>query len=109
MIILASASPRRKELLSTLVNAFEVRPADIDETPFSMESPEEYVIRMAREKAEAIAKHDVEHRDVIIASDTSVVIDEQILGKPESFEHAKGNVTCAFWQNSPGYDFCVCV
>jgi len=45
MIILASASPRRRELLANLVSSFEVRPADIDETPFPMESPEEYVIR----------------------------------------------------------------
>ncbi len=89
MIILASASPRRRELLANLVSSFEVRPADIDETPFPMESPEEYVIRMAREKAEAIAAQSVDHRDVIIASDTSVVIDGQILGKPESFAHAK--------------------
>lgn len=89
MIILASASPRRRELLANLVGSFEVRPADIDETAFPMESPEEYVIRMAREKAEAIAGQGVDHRDVIIASDTSVVIDGQILGKPESFAHAK--------------------
>ena len=89
MIILASASPRRRELLANLVSSFEVRPADIDETPFPMESPEEYVIRMAREKAEAITAQGVDHRDVIIASDTSVVIDGQILGKPESFAHAK--------------------
>ena len=89
MIILASASPRRRELLANLVSSFEVRPADIDETPFPMEPPEEYVIRMAREKAEAITAQGVDHRDVIIASDTSVVIDGQILGKPESFAHAK--------------------
>lgn len=90
MIILASASPRRKELLSTLVNEFSVMPADIDETPFPLEQPDEYVVRMAREKAEAIANRpNLSHRDIIIASDTSVVLGEEILGKPYGFEHAQ--------------------
>ncbi|CUB03238.1 Maf family protein [Marinomonas fungiae] len=90
MIILASASPRRKELLSTLVNEFSVIPADIDETPYPLERPEEYVVRMAREKAEAIASQpSLSHRDIIIASDTSVVLGKDILGKPDSLEHAK--------------------
>lgn len=90
MIILASASPRRKELLSKLVNEFSVLPAEIDETPFANELAHDYVIRMAEEKARAaIAKHEaISHRDVVIASDTSVVIDGDILGKPESFEDA---------------------
>lgn len=90
MIVLASASPRRKELLGNLVNEFKIIPADIDETPFSLEKPDEYVVRMAREKAETVAnEHDLSHRDIIIASDTSVVLGDEILGKPESFEHAK--------------------
>ena len=90
MIVLASASPRRKELLSNLVNEFEIKPADIDETPFALEQPQEYVVRMAREKAEAaIAHYQLSHRDVIIASDTSVVLGETILGKPENFAHAQ--------------------
>ncbi|WP_425641093.1 Maf family protein [Marinomonas gallaica] len=90
MIILASASPRRKELLSKLVNEFQIIPADIDETPFALENPDEYVVRMAREKAEAVAsQHDLSHRDIVIASDTSVVLGESILGKPADFEHAK--------------------
>ncbi|WP_067223279.1 Maf family protein [Marinomonas gallaica] len=90
MIILASASPRRKELLSKLVNEFQIIPADIDETPYALENPDEYVVRMAREKAEAVAsQHDLSHRDIVIASDTSVVLGESILGKPADFEHAK--------------------
>lgn len=90
MIVLASASPRRKELLSNLVNEFEIKPADIDETPYALEQPQEYVVRMAREKAEAaIAKHQLSHRDIVIASDTSVVLGERILGKPEDFAHAQ--------------------
>ncbi|SBT18603.1 Maf-like protein YhdE [Marinomonas gallaica] len=90
MIILASASPRRKELLSKLVNDFQIIPADIDETPYALEKPDEYVVRMAREKAEAVAsQHDLSHRAIVIASDTSVVLGESILGKPTDFEHAK--------------------
>lgn len=90
MIILASASPRRKELLSTLVNEFSVIPADIDETPYPLEKPDEYVVRMAREKAEAVAHSpELSHRDIIIASDTSVVLGDEILGKPEDLEHAQ--------------------
>lgn len=90
MIILASASPRRKDLLSLLVNEFEVRPADIDETPHAGETPEDYVLRMAAEKAAAIAETGrFQPADIIIASDTSVVKDNVILGKPESLSDAK--------------------
>lgn len=90
MIILASASPRRKELLSSLVNDFSVIPADIDETPYALEKPDEYVVRMAREKAEAIAHQpELSHRDIIIASDTSVVLGNDILGKPLNLQHAQ--------------------
>lgn len=90
MIVLASASPRRKELLANLVNEFQITPADIDETPYALETPAEYVVRMAREKAEAaIKKHQLNHRDIVIASDTSVVLGAKILGKPTDFEHAK--------------------
>lgn len=89
MIILASASPRRQDLLSQLVESFAVRPADIDETPLFQEPPAEYVIRMAREKAEAIVAEGVDHADILIASDTSVVIDDEILGKPRDLVHAK--------------------
>lgn len=90
MIVLASGSPRRKELLATLVNDFQVMPADIDEQPYELETPDEYVVRMAREKAEAsIGKHHISNRDIVIASDTSVVLGQQILGKPNDFEHAR--------------------
>ncbi|RDL45765.1 septum formation protein Maf [Marinomonas piezotolerans] len=83
MIVLASASPRRKALLGDLVKEFSVLPADIDETPYRLEQPEEYVLRMARQKAEAtIRMNGLAVRDVVIASDTSVVLGETILGKP---------------------------
>ncbi|MDP5056400.1 MAG: Maf family nucleotide pyrophosphatase [Marinomonas hwangdonensis] len=94
MLVLASASPRRKSLLNLLVKEFLVLPADIDETPRVGEQAEAYVVRMALEKARAsIAKYSHQADDqsadaVFIASDTSVVVDGDVLGKPASFEDA---------------------
>lgn len=76
MLTLASASPRRKELLGHLGVPFEVRPSDIDETQRANEGAHAYVERLAREKAAAGSG------DVILAADTSVVIDDEVLGKP---------------------------
>ncbi|PZR08388.1 MAG: hypothetical protein DI536_24725 [Archangium gephyra] len=76
MLVLASASPRRRELLGHLGVPFEVRPADIDETLRSGETARAYVERLAREKAAAVTA------DVVLAADTSVVLDEVVLGKP---------------------------
>lgn len=94
MLVLASASPRRKELLSLLIKEFDVFPADIDETPYDDERPEYYVVRMAIEKATEAAdqykkKLSTDTHLVFIASDTSVVIDGSILGKPTSFEDSQ--------------------
>ncbi|PJE54429.1 Maf family protein [Marinomonas sp. BSi20584] len=94
MLVLASASPRRKELLSLLVKEFEVLPADIDETPNHQEKAEEYVVRMAIEKAKAASltyqqQADVNTSAIFIASDTSVVVDGCILGKPASLEDSR--------------------
>jgi septum formation protein len=79
-IILASASPRRAELLQQIGLNFSVRPADIDETPAPDETPEQYVERLAREKALAVAGASPEC--LVLGSDTSVVLDGTILGKP---------------------------
>jgi septum formation protein len=79
-IILASASPRRAELLQQIGLNFSVRPADIDETPAPDETPEQYVERLAREKALAVAGSSPER--LVLGSDTSVVLDGTILGKP---------------------------
>ncbi|SNC66765.1 septum formation protein [Marinobacter sp. es.048] len=79
-IILASASPRRAELLQQIGLNFSVRPADIDETPEPDETPEQYVERLAREKALAVAGSSPEC--LVLGSDTSVVLDGKILGKP---------------------------
>ncbi|MCV2402902.1 Maf family nucleotide pyrophosphatase [Marinomonas sp. C2222] len=96
MLFLASASPRRKELLSLLVPEFNILPADIDETPHVGEAPKEYVIRMAIEKAKAASllyrqdtSTDHFSAPIFIASDTSVVVDDCILGKPESLAHSQ--------------------
>ncbi|TBR44775.1 septum formation inhibitor Maf [Marinomonas agarivorans] len=99
MILLASASPRRKALLALLVNDFDVLATNIDETPLKNESPSVYVQRMAVEKAKSAwstVKSDVsltQKTTVIIASDTSVVIDDMILGKPDSFQDAQTMLT----------------
>lgn len=92
MILLASASPRRKALLKLLVKDFDVLATDIDETPFENEAPAIYVKRMALEKAQAaktLATSCIPAPNIIIASDTSVVIDQAILGKPNSLEDSK--------------------
>lgn len=80
-LILASASPRRHELLQQLGVDFEIIVADIDETPSAGEQPGEFVLRMAREKAlEVLCR---EKRGLpVLGSDTAVILDETILGKP---------------------------
>jgi len=86
-IVLASASPRRAELLAQIGVQFEVYAADIDETPMTNESPYDYVVRMALEKARAVAN--CYDDKIILASDTSVVFEGDILGKPEDEQHAR--------------------
>ena len=79
-VILASSSPRRRQLLELIGVAHEVQPADIDETMVAGELAEMYAERLAREKAETIA---ASHTDsVVIGADTIVVIDGIVLGKP---------------------------
>lgn len=86
-LILASASPRRRELLAQLGVSCLCQPADIDETPRSGESPGDYVQRMAREKAAAVAASCQQPGQVVLAADTTVVIDEDVLGKPRDHFH----------------------
>lgn len=80
--MLASASPRRHELLARLGLPFEVRVADLDETPFPHEDPRAYVARLAAAKAEAVADAAPEAHVVVVAADTAVVVDGHLLGKP---------------------------
>lgn len=84
-LVLASASPRRQELLAMLRPNFECLPSDIDESISAGESASDYVHRMAVEKAQACPIQDA----VVVAADTSVVLDEQILGKPANTDHAR--------------------
>ncbi len=86
MLILASQSPRRKELLQTAGIPFVVRVADIDESVRPGEAPNSYVRRLAAAKAMAVTRED---GDVVLAADTTVVAAGQILGKPEDAEDAK--------------------
>lgn len=79
-LVLASASPRRRELLSILVADFEVRPADIDEGLRHDEAPRAYVLRLAEEKARAIAGNSPGRW--VLGSDTAVVCEGQCMGKP---------------------------
>jgi len=89
-IILASASPRRAELLQQIGLSFSVRPADINETPEPRETPEHYVERLAREKALLVAQSSPEC--LVLGSDTSVVLDRVILGKPSGAGEARATL-----------------
>jgi len=86
-LILASASPRRRELLDQIAVSYIVHPADIDETPKHTENAEDYVVRIAAEKS-AACQGRLDLKLPILAADTSVVINGHILGKPENEAHA---------------------
>ncbi|MFL5522786.1 MAG: Maf family protein [Gemmatimonadaceae bacterium] len=79
-VVLASASPRRRQLLDLIGIAHEVRPADIDETMRPREAPRRHAERLAREKATKIATRDPDL--ITIGADTVVVINRKVLGKP---------------------------
>jgi septum formation protein len=82
-LVLASASPRRRELLTQAGFTFAVHPAHIPEDPLPGEDPISYVIRLAREKAQAVFNHLQDRDAVILGADTTVTLDNHILGKPE--------------------------
>lgn len=94
MLVLASASPRRRELLAQAGYSFEVHPAHIPEDPKPGEEPIAYVTRLAREKAEVVFRElsaagqnttQVAAEDlVVLGADTTVTLDDHILGKPEN-------------------------
>jgi septum formation protein len=85
-LILASASPRRRDLLDQLGVRYTVEPADIDESRAPGETPEDYVRRMAREKAAALVGLHPGPDVAVLAADTTVVLDGDALGKPR--DHA---------------------
>ena len=86
MLVLASASPRRQELLRNARIPFTVQPADINETPILGETPQACAERLAREKAEAVSKN--HPHDFVLGADTIVVVDSAILGKPRDPQDA---------------------
>tara|TARA_Y100000296_G_C5150240_1_gene245996 strand:- start:29 stop:604 length:576 start_codon:yes stop_codon:yes gene_type:complete len=86
-MILASSSPRRRELLTQIGVRFRIQAADIDETPLAEEPAVAYVERMALEKARKVAE---EHpQEVVLGSDTSVIFSGEILGKPVNNREAE--------------------
>ncbi len=85
--ILASASPRRRELLALLDLRFTVVPGDVDESPAEGECPKEHVLRLAGEKAASVG---ADHPSAwVLGADTIVVVDDEILGKPENADAAR--------------------
>jgi len=89
-LILASASPRRRELLKAAGFDFEVLPASLPEVARIGESPEEFVRRMAQEKAEAVWRKLPQPRwHPVLAADTVVVLGNQLLGKPADADQAR--------------------
>jgi septum formation protein len=96
-VVLASASPRRRELLTQIGVEFTVSPADIDETVRAGESPEDYVLRMAITKAQQGFASLVEPAascPLVLGADTAVVLDGQILGKPRDQADAEYMLAC---------------
>ena len=88
ILILASNSPRRKELIALAGLPFEILVANVDETPRANESPRNYVIRLAEEKARASSLR-VDTSQVVLAADTTVVDADALLGKPADPSEAK--------------------
>ena len=83
ILILASQSPRRQQLLEQLGYQFRCLPANIDEAILAHESAEQYVTRLALAKAQCIANNQ-QNSNLVLGCDTSVVINQQVLGKPKN-------------------------
>ena len=86
-LVLASSSPRRSEILTAVGWPFETHPAGVDETRLAGEAPEEFVRRLAREKAEAVARTRL--FGLVLGADTTVLVDGEILEKPRDAEDAR--------------------
>src|SRR2546427_361951 len=90
-LILASASPRRRELLAQLAIPFSVIPANIDESSWPDEIPRAYTMRVAHAKAQHVAQQFP--TAVVLGADSVVVLEQQILGKPRDVEEARHMLT----------------
>jgi septum formation protein len=86
-VVLASASPRRRQLLELIGIEHDIQPANIDESVRPRETPARYAERLAREKASVVASRDPDR--ITIAADTTVVVNKKVLGKPENEEDAR--------------------
>jgi septum formation protein len=86
-LILASSSPRRSEILTAVGWPFETQPAGVDETRLADEGPEDFVTRLAREKAEAVAQSRL--FGLVLGADTTVLVDGEILEKPRDADEAR--------------------
>jgi septum formation protein len=87
LLVLASGSPRRSELLGRVVAEFRVDPPDVDESPLPFEDPSGYVARLALEKARAVAAR--WPGAFVLGSDTTISLDGKIVGKPEGEADAR--------------------
>lgn len=90
MLVLASQSPRRKQLLTNAGFEFLVRPAEVDETPKPHENPEDFVQRLAQEKAAAV---ECRPGEIVLGADTAVVVKGEIFGKPRDARDAARMLT----------------
>ncbi|MBX5481795.1 MAG: septum formation inhibitor Maf [Myxococcaceae bacterium] len=90
-LVLASASPRRQALLRQLGLTFSVDPAELDERPLQGETARDYVVRIARAKAALVAAR--HPGALVLAADTTVVVDETVLGKPKDADEARAMLT----------------
>ncbi len=91
-VVLASASPRRRDMLAAIGLTADVQPADVDESVLPGEAPEAMALRLAAAKADAVARKRSE-RAIVLAADTIVVLDGEILTKPRDPEHAVATLT----------------
>lgn len=85
-LLLASASPRRADLLRAAGLSFDIHAAHVDERPLPLETPTDYVVRLACEKARAVPAMPAH---VVLGADTTVVVEQELLGKPDSDEDAR--------------------
>lgn len=87
-LLLASGSPRRRDLLASVEIPFTVEVPEVDETALPGESPHELTLRLARLKAREVARRVPRTAGIVLAADTTVVVDDTALGKPRDEDHA---------------------
>ena len=102
MLVLASASPRRRELLQNAGITFTVQPSDIPEVPLAGESAKGFAERLAQEKALAVFR--LNSKDPVLGADTVVVVEHEILGKPRDREDECANAVLTLCKTAPGRD-----